>query len=149
MTPNELYARKNYVISNDLNWLSAGDGKHLPEVEGAEYGFEDQNEIVLRVYRDHWFDHRRCWRLASIWLGDRPIMIVRNAGREGDDHVSRFITNEAGYHDLIRAARKYLRIRPERSGNPSDVVAADQNIPDLTSFYGNSLDGEFEIFVRY
>jgi hypothetical protein len=148
MKPNELYALPTYTVSHDLGMLApcSGHTLHVPELEDAAYGFTDQTEITIRVYRDHSFDHRRFWRLASVWLGDRPVMIIRNAGREGTDHHSRFVTDMDAYKDLVSVARKYMTA-PER--NVEDLVSPDADIPDLTTFYGNSLNGEFEVYLRY
>lgn len=145
MTPNELYRREQYEVSHDLYLLAPCNSytTHVPEIGDAVYGFNEQSEITIRIYKDFDFDGRRFWRLASVWLGDRPIMIIRNAGREGTDHHSRFITDEAGYRDLIAVCAKYRKPDPH-SQELEDVVPPDQDIKDLAEFYGNALDGPFQ-----
>lgn len=147
MTPNELYARTDFQISHDLDLLTpcSGFSTHIPEVGDAVYGFGEQSEISFRIYKDFDFDGRRFWRIASVWIGDRPIMIIRNAGREGTDHHDRFVTDESGYRELIAICAKY-RNPDHHARETGDVVAPDQDIKDLTSFYGNALD---KPFARY
>lgn len=71
-------------------------------------------------------------------------MIIRNAGREGDDFCDRFITDYKLYQDMV----KYLAtlIKPNSQMKPADgeIRKLNDDIPNLTDFYGNDLDGHFE-----
>jgi hypothetical protein len=147
MTPNELYARQDFETSYDLDLLTPCNGysTHIPEVGDAFYGFNEQSEVSFRVYKDFDFDGRRFWRLASVWIGERPVMIIQNAGREGTDHHSRFITDETAYRNLIAICAKYRKPSYlDNNETMKDLVAPDHDIKDLTAFYGNSLDGRFD-----
>jgi hypothetical protein len=65
-------------------------------------------------------------------------MIIRNAGREGDDHRSRFITHPARYSDLLKYLATLANPAPKEALG-GDVVPLDQDIPKLGEFYGESL----------
>lgn len=145
MTPNELYARADYEISHCLSLLFPCNGfsKHLPEIaDGGIYGFQDQEEVVFRVYKDFDFDGRRFWRLASVWLNGKPVMILQNAGREGTDHCERFITDVEAYKALVKTVQKYVIPDPTEP-DIEDIVSPDDERPGLIEFYGSHLDGHF------
>ena len=69
-------------------------------------------------------------------------MIVQNAGREGDDHAKRFITNK----DVFTSMLSYIHtlIVPRFEIDDEDVITLDEERKDLHDFYSNSLDGYFE-----
>lgn len=104
--------------------------------------FEDPGRRVeLRFYEDHNVDHRRNWVLAAVWFVnsrdgiDRPFMIVQNAGREGDDHAARFITDEATYKEAARYLKSLCP--PEHyDATTEGVVGIDDEVENLTEFYG-------------
>ena len=149
ITARELYARKPEVIlttAKFTQWKSYWWGayyNHIPEVD--QYAtYSDTDRIHLRIYKDFNFDGRRVWILASVWFDGNPIMIIQNAGREGDDYACRFITDSAGYHDMVSHISS-LRI-PDTIDVESidDPIDLDQERTDLLDFYGNHLDGYFE-----
>ncbi len=91
LTPNDVY---------DLPYDSEVD--HNPEIlvgcyydflEGSaidsydlQYGScESSVRLSIRTHKYFNFDGRRFWRLASVWFDNKPVMIIQNAGREGDD----------------------------------------------------------------
>lgn len=144
MKPAELYARKPSHITHDLDALFCGN--LLPELDQEVRwyldGVNDANKrVAIHVYKEHWFDHRRFWRLAAVYFDDRPVMIIRNAGREGDDHVSRFVTDVEAYRDLVPYVNSLLPIQATQVEN---VVDPESDIPGLTSFYDYDLNDRFE-----
>ena len=146
-TPNDVYALEpEKILSAEFNthdyiWWGCYFN-HIPEID--QYGkYEDSDRISIRIYKEFDFDGRRFWRLASIWLDDSPVMIIRNAGREGDDHVSRFVTDRKKYIELVAHILSLKRLE-EDDINCEDVVEPDAEIKDLLDFYGNSLFGWFE-----
>lgn len=143
MTPNELYARAvpDSGVSSDLLLLRNSNYDHVPEVGYGLRPTDPNARVIVRCYKEHNFDGRRFWRICSVWFDSKPIMIVRNAGREGDDHRSRFVTDPAGY-DLMVAYLQTLTM-PSIGVKVADVVEPTREIPTLTSFYGNHLDGHF------
>jgi len=104
-TPNDVYALEpEKILSAEFNtheyiWWGCYFN-HIPEID--QYGkYEDSDRISIRIYKEFDFDGRRFWRLASIWLDDSPVMIIRNAGREGDDFCDRFVTDRKKYVELV------------------------------------------------
>lgn len=140
MKPSELYAREPEKVNMDTSVLFGCYFNHMPEIQdGWQYNYLElaNSHIQIRYYKNYSYDGRRIWRLASVWFDDKPFMIIRNAGREGDDHASRFVTDVNTY----RAAVSYLRsILPPQFQEISNVVSVDDDIRDLTTFYGDSLD---------
>jgi hypothetical protein len=74
-------------------------------------------------------------------------MIIRNAGREGDDHVSRFVTDRARYIEMVAHILSLQKVK-EDDINDEDFVDPDEEVTNLLEFYGNSLFGWFERY-RY
>lgn len=149
MTPKQLYFNTfPEKKDNDITILSGCYYNHIPELE--DYNFESdkwnikQDLIEFRYIKYFYYDSRRFWRLVTVWFDGKPVMIIRNAGREGDDHSSRFITDSELYDKMIMYIKGIMPI----SGVDTDVVKIDTDIPDLTIFYDQSLDGPFERY-RY
>lgn len=95
--------------------------------------------IDKRVYYYLNIDHRRYVELASIWFDGKPVMITQNAGREGDDHKERFITDLPLYMELL----KYLMEIHANSLTDQSVFGGvldkDADTASLTTFYGDIL----------
>lgn len=138
MTPNELYQREPVKTDFDVSVLFGCYFNHMPEVWHETYWqtIEGNNRIQIRYYKDDYYDTRRIWRLASVWFDNKPFMIIRNAGREGDDHASRFVTDE----EVYKEAAVYLQsiLTPEFR-EVKDVVDPATDIANLTTFYSDSL----------
>ena len=102
MTPEQLLAREPESVTTDMRWLWGYAFSHVPEMN-----YRDDlpvqarrrrssrphlaTGVSMRVYKFHAFDLRRVWRLASVHVDAKPVMIVRNAGREGDDYSDRYV----------------------------------------------------------
>jgi hypothetical protein len=147
MKPIDLYNRtpeyKERVVDED-GYFSTILEEHIPEIQGFDIwrknAFDQTYRVCVEVYKHFDFDHRRYWRLASVVLDGKNIMIIRNAGREGRDHSSRIITDIEGYRELVKLL--FSMYNPEL--NNVKVVDEHEDVPELTEFYGNSLDGYFE-----
>jgi len=150
MTPAELYARTPESITFELYCLMGCYYNFIPEIEESDFHWNGElkgnTRISIHIYKDFNFDGRRFWRLASVKFDDDFVMIIQNAGREGDDHTARFITNENAYVKMVEYIRTLLPVIPEEGRE--DVVSENDNFPGLADFYGNSLDGYFERY-RY
>ena len=145
MKPKELYALKPESCSHELGMLHGYYYNHVPELETDILPAEDPSKrVVLRWYKNFNFDGRRFWALAAVCFDGMPFMIIQNAGREGDDHHKRFVTDEHTYHQAVLYL-KSIALLPDRGGPDKDVVDPDVDIKGLTDFYGNSLDGHFEM----
>lgn len=142
MKPSELYKREPESVGVDVSVLFGCYFNHMPEIEGSEVwrlsaeGIKSER-VEIRYYKNHNYDGRRIWRLASVWLDGQPFMIIQNAGREGDDHSARFITDVERYKQAVDYVKTLL---PPYFGDIPDVVDADTDIPDLLSFYSGDLE---------
>lgn len=97
MTPEQLLTRTTQFVTAELSWLWGCYYAHVPEVRRRA----SAPGVFVRVYKHHDFDARKVWRLASVHVDDKPVMIVRNAGREGDDHADRYVFDLYHYRDMI------------------------------------------------
>lgn len=136
-TPAALYTMEPETVSYDLYDLNGCYYSHVPEVTFA-YDMDAENGESKRVERrilkhvDH--DYRRYWELATVWFDGKPVMVTQNAGREGDDHHARFVTDPVTYGAMVGYLMTLI------SAQPTDVVLADESRDDLLSFYGGTLD---------
>lgn len=144
MKPVELYKRTPESISYDINILKGCYYNHIPELEFlyiCEDSLKKNNRVSIRIYKDFNFDGRRFWRLASVYFDNKPCMIIQNAGREGDDHSDRFITDKNLYMEMINFIGTLI------SPNIGEIEISfneDDDIKGLDEFYGNKLGGEFK-----
>lgn len=150
LTPNDIYALPAETIERSPGMLVGCYYNHLRGSGIEQYSHswtdEESNRLEIRTLKYFDFDGRRFWRLATVWLDGKPIMIIQNAGREGDDHERRFITDPEGFRALVKHLREFLKINEE----PLDDVVEPNAVlgRELISFYSNSLDGLFERY-RY
>lgn len=135
MTPNQIYALP-YESAQTEDHYEWGQG-HFPELDAYLYeGFEPTPLVEFRTVKYVYIDGRRYWSLRTVWYQGHPVMILQNAGREGDDHKQRFITDGSRFAHML----EYIRSKhiPSESFT-SDYVDPDLDNPSLTSFYGMSL----------
>jgi len=141
MKPSELYAITPESETNDISLIKGSWTDHLPELNYVDY-FDDSvieknNKIKIKILKDLNIDGRRGWRLLTVWFEGKPVMITQNAGRELTDHHQRFVTDENLYKQMI----SYLReITPFEDEDISDVHDLNENIDNLDTFYGISLN---------
>lgn len=57
--------------------------------------------LRVKTLAHHAYDSRRFWDLSFVYYKDVPIMLIQNAGREGDDHAIRYIFNLEKYKECI------------------------------------------------
>lgn len=157
MTPNELYQREPervilpFEVARDhmTDYFAGVYYNHLQEIDVDLYricSVDASDEVEIKVYKDFDFDGRRFWRLSSAWFRGKPVMIMQNAGREGDDYVGRFITDYPLFNTMVIHIEGLIRLKICREAAIKDVVNPDNQVPNLDDFYGNSLDG---YFTRY
>ena len=153
MSPEELYARtpEEIVQWNDDTW-TLGQYFHgayfnfIPELpDHICQLFDPKNRIEFHIYKDFNFDGRRFWRLCGVWYKGKPVMILQNAGREGDDYSESFITDFIQYKRMTKYLRKHATMHDDTKEDDERIVdpSVDMGIK-LTEFYGNELDGYFE-----
>lgn len=159
MKPTELYQRepekviKPFDVARDH--FDYGDYfigcyyNHLPELTFDRYEachVDASDKVEIKVYKDFRFDSRRFWRLCSVWFDGEPVMIIQNAGREGDDHARRIITDRHRYMQMVDHINSLVRIKVFYDELNRDIIEPDSDVPDLIKFYGNTLDGYFEMY---
>ena len=145
MTPNELYARTPVtVVVDDLFALKGCYYDHLPEIDVQNHALAPvvegpmKGRFELRYYRRHCYDGRRIWHLYSLWIDKHPVMILQNAGREGDDHFRRIVTDPARLTAAISTIRTFLGVADVPLEELADPAS---DVPGLDTFYNDSLCG--------
>lgn len=145
MKPSELYQRTPESIDYDLGLLKGFSYNHLPEITFDFPWIDGQRadpgkRVRIHYYKNHCFDGRRVWILAGVFFDNKPVMITRNAGREGDDHSSRFVTDPVLYQEMLL----YLNTLNPVKSEAGDICNAEDDIPELDSFYGHKLGDYFD-----
>lgn len=147
MTPNDLYAMTPESIERGIDTLAGCyynhlDGSGLDQCALTQIT-ADTSRVQVRSLKCFCFDGRRIWSLATVWFDEKPIMVIQNAGREGDDHSRRFITDFPGFCSMCAYLQSLVPVRDQAGGR--DVVAPDQDMGDeLIEFYSNRLGDRFE-----
>lgn len=148
LTPNDIYKMHYEELVHTPSILCGCYYDHLRgsglDSNQVQYHCDESPRIGIRIIKYFQFDYRpRYWRLATVWFDLKPIMIIQNAGREGDDHEERFITDEDGFRKMAVHIRTLLK-SDEIIEPIEDVVLADAPLGrKLIEFYGNELDGYF------
>jgi hypothetical protein len=142
VTPNELYALKPVeILRDDLGPLkgSAGAYDHLPEVSARvdELAGIARGPLAgrfdLRFYARRSIDERRVWWLYALYLDGAPVMILQNAGREGDDFYRRIVTHPDRLASVVTFLRAHLPVGEFEAVDPTKPVKG------LDAFYGDHL----------
>lgn len=141
ITAKEVYALPYESETNELWSLKGCYYDFLPEIDDSLYSVnpEENTRLKIKVLKDFDFDGRRFWRLQTLWFDDKPVMIMQNAGREGDDHRERFVTNKQLYLEVVEYVRKLIG-QEERV---TDYIDENEKY-DYLNFYSNHLHGKFE-----
>lgn len=144
-TAKELYQREPEKTTNGPCYFQSFYGGHIDEFRGEE--LIETKRIEFKILKNHCFDGRRIWTLATVWFDNHPIMIIQNAGREGDDHIERYITDKKRFNlmiDHLHELSPPLLFPP--FGAEIEEISDSEPIEGLSYFYGNHLDGEFECY---
>lgn len=130
MTPKQLYALPPIHVGKSVD----GAIHAFPELDQYET-YEANSRIEVRWLANECFDGERGWELSSVWIDNQPFMIITGAGRGNRDHQDRFITDEALYWKAVEYLRSLVPAEPLQ-----DLTDLDADLPDLTRFYGRSLE---------
>jgi len=125
-----------YLIGGYFNHLA----KSLEHVDEYNIDFSKNTRIKVKILAQKWHDERRFWRVATVWFDDFPFMIIKNAGREGDDHSGRVITNEEVYQEAIQ----YIRSKLWRPHVVGDTINLEFELPEFVEFYGMDLSEDLK-----
>ena len=146
MKPRDLYEMAPESTTMDIFDLNNGHYyDHIPEIGVDDWwniDFSKNSRIEIRTIKYHCFDGRRTWELRTVWFDNKPVMVIQNAGREGDDYAKRYVTDRDAYTKMVGYLLSLMR-----TGNFSDTVHdMDEDIPDLGTFWGYSLGGTFDFW---
>jgi hypothetical protein len=131
MTAKQIY-RLPYTEVDRL-WQLSG---LLAEVQGNLEEFQDPNGYIhMRIHEERCEDGERVWVLGSLWFGMTPVMVFQRAGRGGRDYKRRFITHEVTFRQMIT----YINNRLASDRSLPDLIDPNEDLPQLTSFYGEEL----------
>jgi len=133
MTPNHLYALPPVKVDNSIYAMSDG----FPEVDFSLISAESCPGLAISFYADHCYDGERVWQLAAVSLEGKPFMVLQSAGRGGRDFTNAIVTDAAAYKEAVSRLTALYETSEEGDGR---VVGADDDIPEMTSFYGESLE---------
>jgi len=134
MKPSDIYNRPVKSASKDIYHLLS---KHLQEVSW-DVDDEKNTEIEIRNHIYVCIDYRRFVSINSVWFQGKPVMIYRDAGREGEDKTDRFITDKNLFLEMI----KYLiSLRKEEFFDEHiAVIDPEKDCSELDKFYNYSFD---------
>lgn len=102
-----------------------------------------QTRVKIKYYKDFCFDGRRVWKLYSVWLDDKLVMVCKNAGREGDDHTGNAVFDKELYKEL-NAFIKSFEINDEE--DHLEQASLEDSADNFFEFYSNRLDGVFNYY---
>lgn len=136
MNMNDVYAMTPMSVTYDLDEIA----DHIYE---SGYNFmlswpEPNKKIEIRILVLRRLDARRIWKLTSVWFDGQPFMITQNAGREGDDHVARFISDYTTFAQAINYLRTLDNKEPNFGQPPIDPT---KEFDELTNFYDFDITG--------
>lgn len=144
-----MYKMESQSVDIGIGMLFGFYFNHIEEMDNlvSDYDSYKHNvdhsiftKIEVRIIKHFNFDYRRFWRLATVWFEGSPVMVIQNAGREGDDHRERFITDPEAFKRML----SYISSLVPRKEPKIPSVAADAEIKELADFYSHHLDGIFE-----
>lgn len=92
------------------------------------------DELQVKTHAESWEDHRRFWRVFSIWWKGKCIAVGRHAGREGDDCGDHWILDGDGWRDFAAFVHQLLiDDMSDEMFEPTDSVG------DVWYWYGRRL----------
>lgn len=150
MSPNDLYAMTPQKVSYATDDLFGCYYNHVPEVVediASKLRFkefpQDPARLEIRYVQHHDFDFCRFWRLATVWFDGKPVMVLQNAGREGDDWARRIVTDGALYKEMLAYIWTFAMLELKKDASAVSVAVVDPaaDYKNIESFYGYGLNG--------
>lgn len=145
MTIRELLKLPPLKETYDIGVLKGFYYNHLEELEDddlplsdAYYDISKNNKVKISYIDVKQYDIRRSWSLAVVYFNLILVMVIQNAGREGDDYAKRFIIdeNKESYKNML----KYINsLKKDSNDTINDSYSIDEDLgTQLTSFYNDS-----------
>lgn len=133
MTPNEIYALQPVRVEYDIYTIEQFLDMDTYYTDGNEHS----KRVEIRRYVDKSFDCRRGWTLGSVFFDGEPVFIWQVAGRDwGKDFAAHFVTDPEAYARMLT----YIDSLTPEHALPYSVIPPDEDLPELTTFYGASAD---------
>ncbi len=145
LTLNEVYALPGKPVPL-TDWVLRQDW--FPELGGI---WRDSTEVLEAMERDarltvsqlmdDYIDGRRTRAMHTLRFDGKPVAIVQNAGREGDDHRKRWVTDREVYAELLA----YLCKQMLEAGDSDDFADPTQPLyeEEVFHFYGDDHAARF------
>lgn len=142
-SPADIYAMEAESITSDVYGML---DDHVNEYSPYDLdcdAIEKDGKLQIKTIKYHNYDGRRDWDLRTVWFDGNPVMIIQNAGREGDDHKARYITSKDYYIKMVQYLATFLA-EDTHGGVTDDVVDINHRHPQYGFFYGQHLNGKFK-----
>lgn len=144
MKPIELYEMAPERVDLDVTVLFGCYFCHVPEIQHLDLDTARNKRVEIRYLKDFAFDGRRIWRLATVWLDGGPVMVIQNAGREGDDFSRRIVTDEGLYVQMVKYLASLVSVTEKLE--KTEMAGMGDEVVGLTWFHGHGLTDPFESF---
>lgn len=158
MRPIDIYALPFSKQTTCLGVLKGFYYDHLSEFSkkywrDSYFNYEEINtRITIKTHVNHDFDGRRIWAIRSVWLDGLPVMIIQNAGREGDDHRERYITSKKRFLEMLGYMETLMSPEDRKKygdiGSFEDIAVQEyeefREMSCLTEFYGYKIPYVFD-----
>lgn len=108
--------------------------------------FYNLNDKVSIRYLKDYADGRKVWVVGIVFYYNSPVMLFQNAGREGDDHYSRYIIDQDAYYMMVGYLLSLVKNEKISNNYDVNIVVEDLNEKKLeyTNFYYSSVDDTFD-----
>ena len=140
------------LVDSNIKVLSGFYHNHL-EVIRADNNM-NLKHVKIHYLVNHYFDERRVWRLFYVSYFDKPFMLCKEYGREGDDYHNKVIFdlnlfslfvqdifNTIEYNCCYEKKEDWLEI--DTLIQKMNWLSLDCNADDFVSFEGYSLNDIF------
>lgn len=133
MRPSQIYAFTTYKHSDLWSLIVHRD---MNELQDFAYQIDHAKNTRVEVREVYWWceDGRRIIRIDTVWLDACPVMILRRAGRDGQDSYDRYITSRASFDVMVTYLRSIANVE-----GPTDIVDAEDEIDSLNHMYGQDM----------
>lgn len=139
LTLNDIYALPGKPIAL-TEWVLRADwfpelGSVWQDSSGVLDALAAAGRLTVTEIINDYIDGRRIVTMHTLRMDGKPFMVVQNAGREGDDHRRRWVTDEEAFHQALHHLTMHMA---EQDGNTTDLVdpEAPQFVDEILCFYG-------------
>lgn len=99
----------------------------------------EENRFVIKSLIDERYNGGRYSHMRTIWFDGKPVLIFQEAGRSGQDHFKRWVTDKETYVEVLAYLVEMLTVRPDTFEDRDYVDPESEVYPEeLLHFYGNS-----------